>query len=161
MIFQTMTTQISHGSWAGICYSKTGLEYILRAPYNSLDHPNPSKIATKQLENHRKTDCKTYDHFWDIVMVNLWKRYAQKLHIIILLQFELVTFRFACGRTLKPLISMILGFSDVSLNPKAIIFIVGPPDTSKNPKIPKSSKWWVFCLSHKQIEKLRIQNETE
>ena len=37
-------------------------------------------------------------HFVAIVMVNLWKRYAQKLHKIILLQFELITFRFAYGR---------------------------------------------------------------
>ena len=53
-------------------------------------------------------------------MVNFWKRYAQKLRNLILLQFELISVRFAYGRTRKPLISMISGFSDVSLSPKTI-----------------------------------------
>ena len=35
-------------------------------------------------------------------MVNLWKRYAQKLRSIILLQFELITFRFDYMRDRKP-----------------------------------------------------------
>ena len=51
-------------------------------------------------------------------MEQLLKRYAQKLRRIILLQFELITFRFAHGRTLKPLIPMISEFLDVSLRPQ-------------------------------------------
>ena len=35
-----------------------------------------------------------------------------------MLQFALITFRFGYGRTLKPFMSMISGFSDVSMGPK-------------------------------------------
>ena len=50
-----------------------------------------------------------------IWIVNVWKRYAQKLGNIMLLHFELITLRCGYGRTLTPFISMILGLSDVSL----------------------------------------------
>ena len=50
---------------------------------------------------------------WFIFMVSLWKRYGQKLRSIILLQLELITCRFHYWRTLKPLIFLISGFSDV------------------------------------------------
>ena len=59
---------------------------------------------------------------WAIFVVNLWKRCAYKLCSIILLQFELLTFRFAYMRTLKLFISMIWGFSVVSLSPQTIYF---------------------------------------
>ena len=57
-------------------------------------------------------------HFRIIVIANLLKIYAQKLRSVILLPFELITFRFVDGRTLKQLISVISGFSHESLSPK-------------------------------------------
>ena len=79
-------------------------------------------------------------------MVNLWKRYGQKLRSIILLQFELVTFRFRYGRNRKPAISMISRFSDVSLSPEANYFYLWRPrDASINPgKIPTRLKQILF-----------------
>ena len=43
-------------------------------------------------------DWNSFGHFWAIFMANLWKVYALKLHGIILLRIELITFRFAYGR---------------------------------------------------------------
>ena len=74
---------------------------------------------------------KRYGNCWVVYMVSLWKRYGKKLWSIILLQFELITFRFAYGRTLKPLIVMMLGFSDVSLSPQTnIIYLLRPQESS-------------------------------
>ena len=51
-----------------------------------------------------------------------------------------MTFRFAYGRTLKPLISMISGFPDVSLSPQTnIIQTRRPQDTLKNPINPQNN----------------------
>ena len=70
-------------------------------------------------------------HTWAICVVKLWN----DVRIIILLQFELMTFRFALGRTLKPLISMISGFSDASPSPKTnLIYLGRPQDPSNNPR---------------------------
>ena len=71
--------------------------------------------------------------FGPAFMVSLWKRYAYKLRGIILLHFELISFRFAYGRGLKPLISMISGVWDVSLSPKTnMIYLWRPQDTFNN-----------------------------
>ena len=81
------------------------------------------------LENQEKTSknpIATCLRFETFCMVNLWKRYALKLRSIILLQFELIPFRFAYGRTPKPIISMISGFLNVSFLPKTIYFYVCP-----------------------------------
>ena len=77
---------------------------------------------------------------WAICMVNLWTRYALKLRSFILLQFGLISFRFAYMRTLKPLISMISEVSDVSLSPKTkISYLWTDQGTANIPrKIPKS-----------------------
>ena len=75
------------------------------------------------------------DKCWAIVMVNLWKSYGQKLRGNIPVHFGLITFRFAYGRTLKPLISMISGFSNVSLGPKTnIIYLLRDQDTLEKPR---------------------------
>ena len=81
-----------------------------------------------------------------LFMVNLWNRYAKKLRNIILLRFELITFRFAYTRTRKSLISMISGLSDVSVSPKTnIIYPWSPQDTQHNPrKIPNNLKIQLF-----------------
>ena len=69
-----------------------------------------------------------------MLVVKLWK-ICLKLRRIILLHFEHITFRFAHGRTLKPLISMISRFSDVSLNPTTIYFCLWRhQDTPNNPR---------------------------
>ena len=58
-----------------------------------------------------------YGNSWAIIMVNLWKRYDQKLCSIIMLHSGLVTFRFGYGRDREPFISLISGFWDVSSTP--------------------------------------------
>ena len=60
-------------------------------------------------------------------MVNLGKRYGQKLRRIILRHFGLATSRFHYGRTIKPLIFMISGFSDVSMIRKTNYYVFGDP----------------------------------
>ena len=71
-------------------------------------------------------------------MLNTIKGIAGKLRRIILLQYGLVTFRFAYMRTLKPFSFMISAFLDMSLSPKTnIIYLWRPQDTLDNPrKIP-------------------------
>ena len=70
-----------------------------------------------------------------IRMVSLWKGYAKKLRSIILLQFELITFRIVYWKTLKPIISMVSGFLNVSLSPQTIYFYLwrdqDPPNNSR------------------------------
>ena len=57
------------------------------------------------------------------------------LFLCILLQSELVTFRFAYGRTFKPFISMILGLSSVSLSPKTnSMYLLRHHGSLKNPR---------------------------
>ena len=51
---------------------------------------------------HHKINWKNDSHVQQICMVNLWTRYAKKLCRNILLQFELITFQLAYGRTRKP-----------------------------------------------------------
>ena len=68
--------------------------------------------------------------FVGIFKVNLWKSYALKLRGNILLQFELITCRFAYMRNLNPRISMILGFTDVSLSPKTNIIYLWAPQVT-------------------------------
>ena len=67
-------------------------------------------------------------------MVNLWKRCGHQLRRIMLLQFELITLRFAQGRDNKPIIFMISRFPDVSMNPEPILFIFGDPEIHLNKK---------------------------
>ena len=69
-------------------------------------------------------------------MVDLWKRYGQKLRTIILLHFTLVTPRFAYGRDQKPSHFHDFGFLDVSTTPKTNYFIFGDTRILKN-KIKK------------------------
>ena len=66
----------------------------------------------------RQTYFGEFCHFWATFMVDLWKRYASKLRRITLLQFGLITFRFADGGSLKPLIFMISGILNVSFLPQ-------------------------------------------
>ena len=58
-------------------------------------------------------------------MTNLLKRYSQKLRSIILLHFKLMTFRFAYGGTMNPLIFMSSGFLDVTY-PLDLAHWIGP-----------------------------------
>ena len=58
-----------------------------------------------------------------IYTVNIIKRIARKLRRIILLHFGQVTFRFDYWKTLKPLMFMIWGFSDVPMTPKNQVFL--------------------------------------
>ena len=58
--------------------------------------------------------------FRGIFIVNI-KRIAGKLRTIILLHLGLVTLRFHYWKTLKTLICMISGFSDVSMTPQTNI----------------------------------------
>ena len=97
-------------------------------------------------------------HFQTMFLVNAWKRYGQKLHSIIMLQFEFVTLRFAYGRDRKPIISMISAFSDVSLSPKTnFIYLWRPQDTSNNSrKLPKHSKKMFRILECLQIDKFGL-----
>ena len=53
----------------------------------------------------------------------MWKRIAQKLRIIILLHFGLVTFRFHFGETRKVIISMIFGTSGRDHGPQTQLFL--------------------------------------
>ena len=74
-------------------------------------------------------------HVLFIFVVNIWKRYGQKLRRIILLHFGLVTVLFGYGRDRKPIIFMISGFSDVSTTPKTnIIYFLRHQDTQINPR---------------------------
>ena len=86
----------------------------------------------------KKQHCEPFVWLFGNFYRVLWKRYAQKLCNIVLLQFELITFRFHYWNTLKPIIFMISGFSDVSLSPKTIHFYLWrdqiPPNKSRNPK---------------------------
>ena len=73
-----------------------------------------------------------------ISIVNLWKRYAKKLRSMILLQFELITFRFGYMITLNILMFMISGLLDVSLSPNTnIIYLWRPLGTSNNSRKPQ------------------------
>ena len=68
-------------------------------------------------------------------LVNLWKRYAWKLRILILLQFELITFRFGEMRTLKIHHFYDFGTCErvLSLSPRSIYFhFWRPQDTSSS-----------------------------
>ena len=78
---------------------------------------------------------------------------------MILLQFELVTFRFAYMRSLKPFISMISGLLDVSLSPKTIYCFLwryqNPHNTSRKFKlIPKSYFYKSEHVGHRTVWKL-------
>ena len=96
----------------------------------------------KNLEKPGKTCiCWIDRYFWTIFMVNLWERYAQELRWIIVLHFGLVTFRFAYGKDRKPLISMISGFSDVSLAPKTNYLCLETPGYLKYSK-KKLNQFW-------------------
>ena len=92
---------------------------------------------------HEYCNCRT------IFMVKLWRRYISKLRIIILLHFELVTFRFAYGRTLNLLISLISGFFDVSLSPETnIVHFLRHQNTSNNSRqFPTHSSEYIFWKS--------------
>ena len=86
-------------------------------------------------------------------MVNLWKRYGQKVRSIILLHWGLVTFRFAYGRDRTLFIFMISGFMDVSPSPQTnIMYLWNPQDTSNNPRNPKS------CSKKHLLEIMEIQH---
>ena len=85
------------------------------------------EIIRKTYEHHKKNDWENDGNVWADFMEQLLKRYAQKLRRIILRQFELITFRFAHGRTLKPPIPMISGFLDVSLRPQTNYVFFGDP----------------------------------
>ena len=101
----------------------------------------------KSQENHRKHYWKNDGNCWVIFMVNLRKRYGQKLRRIILLHFWLITFRFGDGRDRKPLMVMISGFSDVSPSPKTnIICLWRPQDTLTNPRESPNHFWEILCL---------------
>ena len=83
-------------------------------------------MLNSQTNNHRKTIGNIFGKLWSF----LWKRYVQKLRSITPVQFEPMTFRFAYGRTLKPLTFMISGFLDVSMSPKTnMIYLWRPQDT--------------------------------
>ena len=86
-------------------------------------------------------------------MVNLWKRYGKKLRSNILLHFGLITFRFGYGRDRQPIISVISGFSDVSLSPKTnIIYLWRHQDTSNNPRTIQIIFWNIMFGNHKKWE---------
>ena len=55
-------------------------------------------------------------------IVNSKKRVAQKLHIVILLHYGLVTFRFHFRKYRKTIMFMIVWFLDVSMTPQTIFF---------------------------------------
>ena len=89
--------------------------------------------------------------FCVISIVNLWKRYGQKLHRIVLLQFELITFRFGHGRILTPLISMISGFWEGVLSSQDnLSYLLRHQDTSdKTRKKTNHSLKIFFCKYHR------------
>ena len=98
------------------------------------DFPKKIREKTRQHSFSIFSFC-WFCHFWVILMVNIIKRIARKLRIIILLHFGLVTCRFAYWRDRKPLISMISGFFDVSMTPKTNDFYLWRhQDTLKNPR---------------------------
>ena len=70
-----------------------------------------------------------------ICIVNMIESLAQKLHIIILVHFGLITFRFRFGKTMKPFMFMSWGFSDVSMTPETNIIHFwrhqNPPNNSR------------------------------
>ena len=83
----------------------------------------------KNLENH--ICLKFFCNCLPICTVNLWKIYARKLRGIILLQFELITFRFAYGRSQNSSCLWFLDFWTCPFFPKPIIFIFGDTRTPK------------------------------
>ena len=94
-----------------------------------LKTPRPTPAETR-----KKTGRKT--HVWSCwqLLCHLCGE-AQKLRSIILLQFELISFRFVYMRTLKTLIPMISGLSNVTLSPKTyIIYVWRHQDTPNNPR---------------------------
>ena len=60
------------------------------------------------------------------------KRIARKFRWIILLHLGVATFRFHFGKTLKPLVFMIVGFSDVSMTPKTDIIYLWRNQSAEN-----------------------------
>ena len=80
---------------------------------------NESWLITENPWNAGKTDVGSVGGLGAILIVNFDKRVAKKLCIIILLHFELISFRFHFGKTWQVIILMILGFLDVSITPKA------------------------------------------
>ena len=89
-------------------------------------------------ENHRITYWKTYGHRWAIFMVNVRKRCAQKLRRFFLLQFELLTFRFAFGGNQTTQFSWFLDFGDpqgplfvdLNENKRATLLVKKPPEAT-------------------------------
>ena len=77
-------------------------------------------VANKYGTNRANTFKRCFACFV-IVVVNLRKRCAWTLRSIVLLQFGLVTFRLAYWKDRKPFISLISGFSDMSLSFKTNI----------------------------------------
>ena len=75
------------------------------------------------IENPRKHIKGILYYVWVIFIVNIMKRIGQKLRIIILLHFGLITFRFHYRRSRTTLIFMILKFSDASMTPQTSYFI--------------------------------------
>ena len=91
----------------------------------------------------KRTFCMCCD-CWAICVVNLYKRYAQKLRIIILLHFELTIFR-------KPLISMISGFWDVSSSPETIHFYFWRDQKPQNSLRRPKQGWGNFIFINIKI----------
>ena len=104
--------------------------------------PRDSSLSFKKrgfpTESPEKNGKSAFFNFLEL-LGNVYSKYYKRLAKIrrtILLHFGLVTFRFADTRALKPIISMISGFSDVSLSPKTNYFYLWrPQDTSKKPRI--------------------------
>ena len=65
--------------------------------------------------------------------INVKKRVAQKLRIIILLHFGLITFRIHFGKTPNPSFSCFSDLADVTMTPKTnIIYLWRHQDTPNN-----------------------------
>ena len=124
-----------------VCKSWTMLTYSNLASKHTSEH---SLVVLKHFRSFTEYHGGTrrfyiFEDFETFCVAILWKRYASKLRCIILLHFELITFRFAYMRTLKPLLSMISGHLDVSLSPKPISFIFWDTRIPKqNPRTPNT-----------------------
>ena len=83
-------------------------------------------IFIKALKNNKNHLCLTFRcDCWVASMVNLWKRYVEKLRNIILLQFELIASRFALGRDLNSSVLWFRDFLTRTRAPQPIWFILG------------------------------------
>ena len=102
-------------------------------------------VVRKGSSSFRRMIC--FEKIIRKIKVSLWKRYGRQLRRFILFHSGLITLRFHNGKT--GIISMPLGFSNVSLSPRAnLIFIFGGQDISTNPKNHKLCSEIELCKSH-------------